>query len=93
MIDPVKDAQADTLMMRNGTLTLKEAIARQGYDPDKQIQEISETNKKLDELEITLDSDPRKTAKSGALNENLNGDDNDAEPSQKPKPSSADKDN
>ncbi|TAE80791.1 MAG: phage portal protein [Alphaproteobacteria bacterium] len=27
MIDPLKDAQADTLMMRNGTLTLREAIA------------------------------------------------------------------
>ncbi len=66
MIDPLKDAQADTLMIRNGTLTLKEAIARQGYDPEQQVKEISETNKKLDQLGIILDSDPRYTAKSGA---------------------------
>jgi lambda family phage portal protein len=66
MIDPLKDAQADTHMMRNGTLTLKEAIARQGFDPDQQIKEIAETNKQLDELGIKLDCDPRHTAKSGA---------------------------
>ena len=65
MIDPVKDAQSDTLMMRNGTLTLREAIANHGYDPDKQISEIGEINKLLDQLGIVLDSDPRYTAKSG----------------------------
>lgn len=67
MIDPVKDAQADTLMMRNGTLTLKEAIARQGFDPDQQIKEIAETGKLLDDNGIVLDSDPRHTNKTGAL--------------------------
>ncbi|MDX2095607.1 MAG: phage portal protein [Alphaproteobacteria bacterium] len=65
MIDPFKDAQADTLMIRNGTMTLKEAIARQGFDPDKQIEEIAATNKLLDDKGIILDCDPRYTAKSG----------------------------
>ena len=65
MIDPLKDAQADTLMIRNGTLTLREAIANRGYDPDKQIEEIARTNKLLDALQIILDGDPRYTAKSG----------------------------
>lgn len=70
MIDPLKDAQADTLMIRNGTLTMKEAIARQGYDPEQQLTDIAETNKKLDELGIILDSDPRYTQKSGAAQMN-----------------------
>ena len=67
MIDPLKDAQADTLMMRNGTLTLREAIANRGFDPDHQIEDIAATNKLLDANNIILDSDPRYTAKSGAV--------------------------
>jgi len=65
MVDPLKDAQADTMMMRNGTLTLREAIANQGYDPDKQIEEIAETNALLDKNKIILDSDPRHTSQNG----------------------------
>jgi lambda family phage portal protein len=67
MIDPLKDAQADTLMMRNGTLTIKEAIARHGFDPEPQLQEIANTAQKLDEFGLVLDSDPRTTAKSGVV--------------------------
>ena len=67
MIDPLKDAQADTLMMRNGTLTLREAIANRGFDPDQQIADIAATNKQLDESEIILDSDPRNTSQTGIL--------------------------
>ena len=67
MIDPLKDAQADTLMMRNGTLTLREAIANRGFDPDLQLEEIAATNQQLDALKITLDMDPRNTAKSGVV--------------------------
>jgi capsid protein len=52
-------------MMRNGTLTLKEAIARNGYDPEQQIEEIAATNQLLDDKNIILDCDPRYTAKSG----------------------------
>jgi lambda family phage portal protein len=74
MIDPLKDAQADTLMIRNGTLTQKEAIARQGYDPDQQLQEIAVTNKQLDDLGVILDSDPRQTAKSGMVQTEPSGD-------------------
>ncbi len=73
MIDPLKDAQADTLMMRNGTLTLKEAIARQGFDPEKQIQEIADTAKQTDALGLVLDGDPRTTAKSGIVQTPIDG--------------------
>lgn len=80
MIDPLKDAQADTLMIRNGTLTLKEAIARQGFDPDKQIEEIASTNKLLDDKEIILDCDPRYTAKSGTQQTEKGGSNADTTP-------------
>lgn len=60
-IDPYKDANADKLMIRSGTLPLKDAIAAQGLDPDLTLQEIARTNELLDKLGIVLDTDPRKT--------------------------------
>lgn len=77
MIDPLKDAQADTMMMRNGTLTLKEAIARHGFDPEQQLQEIADTAQKLDAFGLVLDSDPRTTAKSGVVQTPNDGASND----------------
>jgi hypothetical protein len=39
-VDPLKDIQADILAVRAGLMTLKEAIARQGYDPAQVLAEI-----------------------------------------------------
>ncbi|MDE3037357.1 MAG: phage portal protein [Pseudomonadota bacterium] len=74
MIDPLKDAQADTWMMRNGTLTLREAIANRGFDPDTQIDEIAATNAKLDEKKIILDCDPRHITQAGISQPSPKGD-------------------
>ena len=60
-VDPLKDIQADILAVRAGLMTLKEAIARQGYDPAQVLAEIGETNAALDAL-----TDPRKATKTGA---------------------------
>jgi len=85
-IDPLKDAQADTLMMRNGTMTLRQAIANQGFDPDEQIEEIARTNVLLDKDGIILDSDPRYTAQNGLFQPlNPEGDLPDAPQSTQPK--------
>jgi len=65
-VDRTKEAVADLMEMRSGTLTLPEAIARKGYDPRKQLEEIKEYADLLDELGLVLDSDPRKVNKSGA---------------------------
>jgi len=65
-VDPLKDIQADILAVRAGLMTLREAIARQGYDPAQVLTEIGETNSLLDELGIVLDTDPRKATKTGA---------------------------
>jgi capsid protein len=47
-------------------MTLKEAIARQGYDPAQVLAEIGLTNAELDPLGIILDTDPRKATRTGA---------------------------
>lgn len=65
-VDPIKDVQADILAVRAGLMTLKEAIARQGYDPSLVLQEISQTFDELDALGIVLDTDPRRATRSGA---------------------------
>lgn len=64
-VDPLKDIQADILAVRGGLMTLKEAIARQGYDPAHVLAEIGATNTELDALGIVLDTDPRKATKTG----------------------------
>jgi capsid protein len=64
-VDPLKDAMAEVKRIRTGTLTLSEAIAQNGYDPEKQLQEIRRMNDLLDELEIILDCDPRKVSDKG----------------------------
>jgi lambda family phage portal protein len=66
-IDPYKDAMADLIMLRSGTLTLPDAIARLGNDPDKHLKTIAATNATLDALKIVVDSDPRNTTKTGIL--------------------------
>ncbi len=65
-VDPLKDIQADILAVRAGLMTLKEAVARQGYDPAHVLAEIAATNAELDSLGIVLDTDPRKATKTGA---------------------------
>ena len=57
----MKDIQADILAVRAGVMTLKEAIARQGYEPAQVLAEIAAINAELDALGITLDTDPRST--------------------------------
>jgi lambda family phage portal protein len=64
-VDPLKDIQADILAVRAGVMTLKEAIARQGYDPAQVLAEIAATNAELDAAGITLDTDPRRSTRTG----------------------------
>jgi lambda family phage portal protein len=65
-VDPYKDAMADLLAIRSGTVTLSEAIARNGRNPDAVLAEIAAINARLDELGIVLDSDPRRVTKTGS---------------------------
>lgn len=64
-VDPLKDIEADILAVRAGVMTLKEAIARQGYDPAQVLAEIAATNAELDAQGLVLDSDPRRSTRNG----------------------------
>ncbi len=72
-VDPFKDAQADLLQVRAGLLTLREAIASRGRNPDDVLREIAMTNKQLDELGLLLDSDPRRQVKSSGSRDAVAG--------------------
>lgn len=64
-IDPAKEAKGNLLAMRSGEVTLPQVVGSNGYDIDEQLAEIAATNKKLDELGIVLDSDPRRVSQTG----------------------------
>lgn len=66
IVDPRIETAAMKLRIRNGVTSLAEEIRRRGEDPDKVLEEIAETNAKLDEMGIVLDSDPRNTGQPGA---------------------------
>lgn len=65
-VDPQKDAMANLLAIRSGTMTLAEVIAQQGRNPDAVLAEIAATNAKLDAHGLVLDSDPRRVTKTGS---------------------------
>jgi lambda family phage portal protein len=75
-VDPYKDSLATLNRLRTGTLTLRQAIAEQGYDPDAQLEQIAEINRLLDERGIVLDCDPRRVTQSGAQQKELQNDAN-----------------
>jgi len=67
MIDPTKEIPAKIKAIRAGIETLSDNIRQNGKDPAQHFQEIKTDNDIIDQLELTLDSDPRKTTVSGAL--------------------------
>jgi capsid protein len=71
-VDPYKDSVATLNRLRTGTLTLRQAIAEQGYDPDAQLDQIAEINRVLDERGIILDCDPRRVTQTGTQQKELN---------------------
>jgi lambda family phage portal protein len=65
MLDPDKEGQANSRMIRAGQMTHDEMVREQGYDPDVYWKEYAAGLKRLDKLGIVLDSDPRKTTAAG----------------------------
>lgn len=64
-VDPMKDIQGEILMIRAGLMSLHEGITRQGFDPDRVMDEIASANEDLDRLGIILDTDPRQVTRTG----------------------------
>jgi capsid protein len=69
MIEPDKEGLAYSRLVRNGTMTYSEMIREQGGDPEAHWAEYAADQKKLDELKIKLDSDPRATSQAGLTQE------------------------
>ena len=67
ILEPEKEGRAFNALVRSGARTLPEAIRERGHDPMTHLREIAESNKRLDEMEIILDSDPRLVNGSGGL--------------------------
>lgn len=67
MIDPTKEIPAIVTAIRSGLQTLPDAIREQGNDVSKHLEEIKNSNDELDKLELILDCDPRKTMKTGII--------------------------
>ncbi len=65
-VDPVKDQMAEQMAVRHGFKSRSQVIAERGGDVDTVDREIFEDNRRADALGLVYDSDPRKTAKSGA---------------------------
>lgn len=65
-IERDRDAAADKAEVRNGTRSLYDVIASQGKDPETVLEAIAEAFKKIDELGLVLDSDPRRVGAVGA---------------------------
>ncbi len=63
--DPEKDARATILEVRNGLKPLSAAIGERGFDADEVFDEYAKTNKKVDDLKLVFDSDPRKQSANG----------------------------
>lgn len=67
MLDPDREGTAYQRLVRNGFETFSEVARERGYDPDELLAEIAADNKKMDDLGITLDSDPRKMTQAGQV--------------------------
>ncbi len=67
MVDPTKEVPALKDAVRSGFVTLSDAIRQGGKDPDQHFDEYKADTERLDKLELILDTDPRKTQKSGAV--------------------------
>ncbi len=53
--------------MRNGFKSRSEVVSELGYDVEEIDAEIAADNERADSLGLILDSDPRKVAKTGAV--------------------------
>ena len=65
LIDPTKEIPATIKAIRAGLKTLPSAIKELGENVDDHFNELAESNERIDKLDLTLDSDPRKVTVAG----------------------------
>lgn len=64
-IDPDREVQSIIRQVRSGLKPLSEAIRELGYDSVEHFKQIASDIKTLDDLQLVLDSDPRRTTQAG----------------------------
>ena len=65
MIEPDKEGIAYQRNIRSAIGTLSESIRERGYDPEEVFAEMAADWKRIDELGLILDCDPRRTTQAG----------------------------
>lgn len=65
-VDPLKDRLAEQLAVRSGFKARSDVVEGEGYDPEENDARIRSDNERADVNGFVFDSDPRRTAKSGA---------------------------
>ena len=65
-VDPEKDVKAEVLAIRAGLKSRGMSINETGQDEEEVDRQIARDNERADELELVLDSDPRRTDARGA---------------------------
>jgi capsid protein len=65
-VDPEKDVKAEILAIRAGLKSRSMAINETGEDEEAVDQQIAKDNERADQVELVLDSDPRRTDARGA---------------------------
>ena len=65
VLDPASEVPANRDAVRSGQKTHSQVIRENGDDPDTFFAEMAEDLKRLDELGIVLDSDPRRVTQAG----------------------------
>jgi lambda family phage portal protein len=71
MIEPDREARANLMMIRSGQKNLSQVLREMGIDPEAHLAERAEDNALLDQLEIWLDSDPRRVSAAGLTQERV----------------------
>jgi lambda family phage portal protein len=66
MVDPSREIPAVITAMRAGLLPPQDAVGQMGENWRDTIRRYAEWNKAIDQAEVVLDSDPRRTAGTGA---------------------------
>lgn len=76
MIDLGVEVKAKRDGIRTGLMTLSDQIRAMGKDPDRHFEELAKDKKRLDELGLFLDCDPRKVSLAGVTNARPDGTEN-----------------
>ncbi|MGE0717189.1 MAG: phage portal protein [Alphaproteobacteria bacterium] len=66
-VNPLQEAAADQMEMRSGTRSRRQVVASRGDSVERLDREIAADAARADRLGLVFDSDPRRTAGSGAV--------------------------